>query len=242
MSARYQRRFDEQRVTDLFALGNVNGRILELAPDYNAAPETMQPVIVWDDQFKIRRLLMMLWRFLPRFIGDPKQFTTPTHNAKGETLLRNHIWRDSFLTKRCLIPLDSFIEWRTEATRRLPYVFAMKDGAPFALGGVWSRWWSPAHCHGVDTFAIITVKPNKLVAERTGHNRMPLVVGKRHWQRWLEPGDPDQPPVDLLRPYSSECMTAWRTDEKINDVKNNGPDLGEPIIDDLSSALADADL
>jgi putative SOS response-associated peptidase YedK len=229
MCVRYQRRFDKQSVAETFALGNGYGLGLELAPDYNVAPETMQPVVVWDEQFATRRLLMMLWRFLPWNVSDPEQFDRPTINAKGETLLKNHIWRDSFLRRRCLIPADSFLGWRKEQDRRLPYVFAMKDNTPFALGGLWGRWWSPRRNIGVDTFAIITVGPNELVAGTTGHQRMPLIIGKRHWQRWLEPGDPARPPVDLLRPYASERMTAWRTDEKINDVTSTGPELGEPL-------------
>jgi hypothetical protein len=45
---RYQRRSDKQRIAEAFALGNVDGVTLELTPDYNVAPQTMQPVIVWD--------------------------------------------------------------------------------------------------------------------------------------------------------------------------------------------------
>jgi putative SOS response-associated peptidase YedK len=49
----------------------------------------------------------------------------------------------------------------------------------------------------MDTFAIITVESNELVADTTGHDRMPLIVGKRDWERWLKPGDPERIPVDL---------------------------------------------
>ena len=48
MCGRYQRRSDKQRIAEAFSLGNVDGLALELAPDYNVAPQTMQPVIVWD--------------------------------------------------------------------------------------------------------------------------------------------------------------------------------------------------
>jgi putative SOS response-associated peptidase YedK len=48
-----------------------------------------------------------------------------------------------------------------------------------------------------------------------------LIVAKRDWKRWLESGNPEQPPVDLLRPFDSEPMKAWRVDERINSVKNN---------------------
>ncbi|MBV8674092.1 MAG: SOS response-associated peptidase family protein [Acidobacteriaceae bacterium] len=84
----------------------------------------------------------------------------------------------------------------------------------------------------MDTFAIVTVEPNELVAETTGHDRMPMIVAKRDSQRWLEPGDPERPPIDLLRPFDSDLMRAWRADERINNVKNNDPDLGNPVKDE----------
>jgi putative SOS response-associated peptidase YedK len=84
----------------------------------------------------------------------------------------------------------------------------------------------------MDTFAIITVEPNELVAETTGHDRMPLIVARRDWQRWLEPGDPERPPVDLLRPFEADQMKAWRVDQRINNVKNNDESLSEPVKDE----------
>jgi putative SOS response-associated peptidase YedK len=60
------------------------------------------------------------------------------------------------------------------------------------------------------------VEPNELVAEKTAHDRMPLIVARRDWQRWLEPGSPQQPPVDLLRPFDADLMKAWRVDQRIN--------------------------
>jgi putative SOS response-associated peptidase YedK len=60
---------------------------------------------------------------------------------------------------------------------------------------------------------------------------MPLIVARRDWQRWLTPGFPEQPPVDLLRPYDAEKMKAWRVDERINNVKNNDVKLSEPLED-----------
>ena len=67
MCGRYQRRSDKQRIAEAFDLGNVDGFALELAPDYNVAPQTMQPVSVWDENEGTRTLHMMLWCSLPRY-------------------------------------------------------------------------------------------------------------------------------------------------------------------------------
>ena len=230
MCGRYQRRSDKQRIAEAFALGKVDGPALELdlTPDYNVAPQTMQPVIVWDEAVGMRTLHMMFWRFLPPFCEDPKAFRLSTVNASADKVLKSGLWNESFLKRRCLIPVDTFVEWQTEAKQKLPWVFGMKDDALFAIGGVWRHWRSPDKKSAMDTFAIITVEPNELVERTTHHDRMPLIVKHSDWQRWLEPRYPQQPPVDLLRPFNSELMKAWRADTAINNVRNMGPELGKP--------------
>lgn len=108
----------------------------------------------------------------------------------------------------------------------------MATDEPFALGGIWSPWRSGDGKIERDTFAIITVEPNELVEKTAHHDRMPLIVKKVDWQRWLEPGNYQQPPIDLLRPFDAEYMKSWRVSTKINNVKNNGAELSEPVKDE----------
>jgi len=233
MCGRYQRRSDKQKIAEAFHLGNVDGLAVEFAPDYNAAPQSMQPVIVWDQAGGTRLLQMMFWRFLPPYVTDPKKFRLDTINAKGETLLDSNVWRHAFLHSRCLVPIDSFVEWRRlDPKTRLPWLFGMKDGEPFALAGVYRHWRSPDGKSAMDTFAIITTEPNELVVKKTGHDRMPVIIRRQDYQRWLEPGSEEQPPIDLIRPFDSDKMKAWRVDRRVNNVKNNGPSLCEAIKED----------
>lgn len=180
----------------------------------------------------MRTLHMMFWRYLPPFVTDPKKFKLNTINAKSEGLLKDSIRQDSFLKRRCLVPADTFVEWQTEGKQKLPWIFAMRDDQPFALGGVWRHWRSRDGKSAMHTFAVITVEPNELVAETTHHNRMPLIVKRSDWQRWLEPSIPGQPPLDLLRPFDAELMKAWRADTAINNVRNVGPELRTPLKED----------
>jgi putative SOS response-associated peptidase YedK len=75
------------------------------------------------------------------------------------------------------------------------WVFAMKEDATFALGGAWRHWRSSDNRHQVDTFAIITAEPNELVLEKSSHDRMPLIVKRSDWRRWLQPCSEEQPPT-----------------------------------------------
>jgi putative SOS response-associated peptidase YedK len=75
-------------------------------------------------------------------------------------------------------------------------------------------------------FSIITTKPNELRA--TVHNRMPVILKPANYDRWLAPGHPLQPPVDLLRPYDADKMQAWPVHTDVGNVRNNRPDQCDP--------------
>ena len=79
----------------------------------------------------------------------------------------------------------------------------------------------------LETFAVITCDANEVVAKF--HDRMPVFLHPKDYQRWLEPGDPQQPPVDLLRPFPPELMRAWRIKPDVGNVRNDRPDLLDPI-------------
>src|SRR5260370_9360090 len=41
------------------------------------------------------------------------------------------------------------------------------------------------------------------------HDRMPVILHRRDYERWLAPADPSRLPVDLLRRFPAEEMKAW---------------------------------
>jgi putative SOS response-associated peptidase YedK len=238
MCGRYQRRSDKQRIAEAFHLGSVEEvdsvAEVDLAPNYNIAPGTMQPIVVWDEDLGMRTLRMMYWRFLPPFCTDPKKLKFDTIHASAEKLLSSNVWRNSFLYRRCLIPADSFVEWKKVNPKiKLPFLFSMKDDEPFGIAGIWQHWRSPDRSSEFDTFAVVTVEPNEIVHNFTDHDRMPLLIAKPDYERWLREEDLKRPPVDLLRPFDSDKMKAWRVGTKINSVRNNEASLIEPCDDEL---------
>jgi hypothetical protein len=54
---------------------------------------------------------------------------------------------------------------------------------------------------------------------------MPVIIPEHDYQRWLDPGDPARPPIDLLRPFDADKMKAWKVGKEVGNVKNNTPDL-----------------
>ena len=54
---------------------------------------------------------------------------------------------------------------------------------------------------------------------------MPVILDRKDYNRWLEPAAVEQLPVDLLRPFPAERMTAWRVSNRVGNVRNNDPEL-----------------
>jgi putative SOS response-associated peptidase YedK len=63
-------------------------------------------------------------------------------------------------------------------------------------------------------------------------NNRPDLIDPQDWERWLEQGDPQRPPIDLLGPYDNELMKIWQVKPDLGNVRNNRPDLIDPIDDD----------
>ena len=77
------------------------------------------------------------------------------------------------------------------------------------------------------TYAVITCDPNELVA--TIHDRMPVILAGKDYERWLDHEETERPPIDLLRPFPAEHMRMWKVSRNVNHTKNNRPDLIDPI-------------
>jgi putative SOS response-associated peptidase YedK len=226
MCGRYQRRGDKQRIAEAFRLGRVPEGF-ELPPDYNVAPQTFQPVIRLDAEGE-RELAMMRWGLIPYWAKDAKVGYS-TINARAETVASAPIFREAFQRRHCLVPADAFYEWQRldeKGKKKQAYAIARRDGEMMAFAGLWESWRDPATKQPLETFSVITTEPNELM--QPIHSRMPVILPRGDWSRWLERVDPARPPVDLLRPHAAEEMTAWRVKKDVGDVRNNRPDLAEP--------------
>ena len=105
----------------------------------------------------------------------------------------------------------------------------MKDAELFAFAGLWDSWKDEETGKALETYTVITTDPNDLMEPI--HNRMPVILHCKDYERWLAVADPAQLPVDLLRPYPAEEMKAWPVSRDVGNVRNNRPELIEPITD-----------
>jgi putative SOS response-associated peptidase YedK len=96
---------------------------------------------------------------------------------------------------------------------------------------VWQGWYGRNGIRqgAFETDTIITTDPNDLITYLSIHDRMPVILSPSDYARWLDPGDPDRLPVDLLRPFDEDLMRAWKVGPDVGNVKNDLPDLCEPV-------------
>jgi putative SOS response-associated peptidase YedK len=229
MCGRYGRRADKQRIAEWFQTHNTDvfNDPEPLAPSYNIAPQTFQPVVRFDPASGERELTFMRWGLVPFWSKDGTAAFN-TINAKAETVATSPAYREPWKRRRCLVPVDWFYEWKKidEKTKQ-PYAISLKDGGLFAFGGLWDTWKNKASGEELQTYTILTTDPNELL--KSIHNRMPVILSQKDYSRWMAPADPAHLPVDLLRPYPAEEMKAWKVSRAVGNVQNNSPGLIAPV-------------
>ncbi len=240
MCGRYVRKSTRREIARWF--GAEDTEIVEWGVSYNVAPQTFQPVVrlhrAANDDTGQREIVLMRWGLIPYWSKDAK-IAYSTINARAETVATAPAFRDAFKQRRCLVPADAFYEWqKLDPKHKQPFAIALASREPYGLAGLWERWKDPTTHEWLETFTIITTDANEVVAPL--HNRMPVMLARKDYARWLDPAEP--PPLDLLRPFPAELMTAWKVDQAVGNVRNDTAQLLEaqpeaPPEDGLSGDL-----
>ena len=191
---------------------------LRIEPRFNIAP-TQEIVTIVQQPLEEPSLRIATWGFRPFWMDAKRQ---PPINARAETLAESPVFREALATRRCLILADGFYEWRSVpgSGARAPIHFRLRAGAPFAFAGLWS----PGRRGGPPSAAIVTTRPNDLVAPI--HNRMPVILSAAHERLWLDPAvhAPEQL-MPLLVPFPPALMEAYPVAPLVNAFQNEGPEL-----------------
>jgi putative SOS response-associated peptidase YedK len=194
-------------------------------PSFNIAPTQMSPVITSEEPDRIH---LFRWGLIPFWAKD-KSIGAKMINARAETLLEKPSFRTLVSRYRCLVPLDGFYEWKKEGSVKVPYRIITTDNDIFAAAGLWDRWLDAEHQTMVFSFTIITTPPNTLM--KSIHDRMPAILLRQDESHWLDEDIQAKDAMALLRPYPTENMRAYKVSTRVNNVRNNTPDLILPLSD-----------
>jgi putative SOS response-associated peptidase YedK len=220
-----------------------------LAPDYNVAPTKQVYAVLQrptdaqepgDKQGPSQRQLRTLrWGLVPFWAKDPS-IGSKMINARMETVHEKPAYRRPFASRRCLLPADGYFEWypteqRTARGKPLkqPFFIRPADGGVLAMAGLYEIWKDPTRDEDDPqrfawTCTVITTSAEDSVGHI--HDRMPLMVPRERWSAWL---DPTSSSVDdlvrLLVPAAPGRLEAFPVSTQVNSVRNNGPELVEPL-------------
>ncbi|WP_158742186.1 SOS response-associated peptidase [Acidisphaera sp. L21] len=222
MCGRYASQLPADTIRALFA---TTGPVPNVAPSWNVAPTQPAMVVRRHPDTGERRLDLLQWGLVPSWTKDPRAARRPI-NARAETAAGSGMFKSALATRRCLIPADAFYEWQARADGKQPFAIARADGAPLAFAGLWEGW-RGADGEILRSFTILTIGAN--AAMRVLHERMPVILEHGDWAVWLDPASAHA--TTLMQAAANDMLRFWPVSRAVNAVRNNGPQLLDPVDD-----------
>lgn len=121
-----------------------------------------------------------------------------TINAKAETVSRVAMFKEAFFTDRVLIPATGFFEWDVNKQKH-EFTF---DEPIFAFGGIARDCEIKGETKRCGV--ILTTGANDVVRPIHVKGRMPVVIHKYDYQRWLNPDTPFAELRQMMQPLPNE--------------------------------------
>ena len=215
--------------------------------DYNVAP-TKEVYAVMErkpsrdsEEAPQRQLRSLRWGLVPSWAKDPS-IGSRMINARMETVAEKPAYKRAFAGRRCLLPADGYFEWyatsqQTKAgkPRKQPFFIRPADGGVLAMAGLYEIWRDPTRdrrrrprpvpldLHRAHDPGRGLPRPHPRPDAADGRAR-PL--GAR--------GSTRPPPAPttcspLLVPAAPGRLEAYPVSTLVSNVRNNGPELVEPI-------------
>ena len=219
-----------------------------LAPDFNVAPT--KPVYAVLERSPSsreaevqeppeRQLRVLTWGLVPSWAKEPS-IGNRMINARMETVAEKPAYKRAFASRRCLLPADGYFEWyptqqagRSGKPLKQPFFIHPQDGGVLAMAGLYEVWRDPQRAEDdVDRFrwtcTVLTTQAEDSVGHI--HDRMPMMVERDRWSAWLDPGVSGRDELlALLVPAAPGRLEAFPVSTDVNNVRNNGPALVEPL-------------
>lgn len=239
MCGRYVTSADVDRLVEEFEIEEIADD--PPGPSWNVAPTDPVPAIVErvprdadGDAAAVRKLVQLRWGLVPSWSKDDRGGARMI-NARFETVDSKPAFRKAFAARRCLLPADGYYEWYAGSSpkQKQPYFIHRSDSDLLVMAGLYEFWRNDAIPSGepgawLSTCSIITTS----AADSVGriHDRMPMIIPREAWDAWLDPATTD-PEVarSLLTVTDADRLVAYAVGPAVGNVRNNGPELVEPL-------------
>ncbi|MFM7014257.1 MAG: SOS response-associated peptidase [Actinomycetota bacterium] len=197
---------------------------VEIPPSWNIKP-TENVYVIKNDSIEIASWgLIAPWS---KSTQEAIKSQSNAINARAESVHEKPTFKNAFLRSRCLVPASGYYEWATELGEyktRQPVYISRNDNKLLAFAAIRDRWVSPEG-EVRDSVAIITRDSVNDLAKV--HSRMPMFLPIDRWEEWMDPKLQDSDKIrSLFENFQpDENLRFWPVADKVNSIKNNGPDL-----------------
>jgi putative SOS response-associated peptidase YedK len=216
-----------------------------LGENYNVAPTNdiyavVEPTDAVDGKPVIRAFH---WGLVPFWAKDVK-VGSKMINARSETIAEKSVFKKLLESKRVLIPMDGYYEWQAMSGHKTkqPMFIHRQDGEPLAAAGLWTTWRDKQagdDAPWLHSCTIITTASNETTS--SVHDRMPVFLPATKWDAWLDPQNHDiDSLMQMLVPAPNELLTMHSVSTAVNNVRNKGAELLEPVTHALDVQATDA--
>ncbi|MGN6162785.1 MAG: SOS response-associated peptidase [Marmoricola sp.] len=242
MCGRYASSRDADAIVDEFDVEESLAPAIE--PNYNVAPTTPVYAVLErpakEERPQQRQLRLLTWGLVPSWAKDAG-IGSRLINARLETAAEKPAFRRAFERRRAIIPADGYYEWYAGSMdgnagskpKKQPYFISPEDGSILAMAGLYEIWRDPSKPEDAEdrfrwTMTIITTSAEDALGHV--HDRMPLMLDRDGYDAWLDPTLTNVAEVtSLLQPAAPGRLLAVPVSTLVSNVRNNGPELIEPI-------------
>jgi putative SOS response-associated peptidase YedK len=185
----------------------------------------------------LRELRLVRWGLVPSWAKESRGGARMI-NARAETVAVKPSFRSAFARRRCIIPADGYYEWQAGTDKKVkqPFYIYRTDGGILCFAGIYELWRdgsvpSDHEDAWLWTASIITTDATDEIGRI--HDRTPMVISPQGWDDWLDPANNDRELLmAMMQPATtsgSSGLTSHPVSTAVNSVRNNGPDLIEPL-------------
>lgn len=233
MCGRFVSSTPPDQLAEYFDVDVVPEQLSDRGPNFNTAPTT--GIVVVYAEGGTRCMDSFRWGLVPSWAKDVSVGNRMI-NARAETVASKPAFRRAFAKRRCIIPADGFYEWKAapgggKGAKKQPYFIHRPDGEPFAFAGLWEVWKGDTAvppAAPLRSCTIVTTEANDKMSEL--HDRMPAILPRAAWDDWLSPEVDDTELLGrFLVPAPSEIIEFHPVSTEVNNVRNKGEQLAEPV-------------
>ena len=203
-------------------------------PSWNVAPTRDVPIVAErvDDDSVDRHLLVARWGLVPSWAKDVK-IGSRLINARRESILDKPSFRKAAVKRRALVPAEGYYEWqKTEDGKKIPNYLYSENHDVLAFAGLYEFWPDPSLPEDdphrwLLSCSIITTTAHDSLGHV--HDRAPLIVPPEMYADWLNPETTDKEEIqEMLDAIPELALTPRVVTDRVNSVRNDGPELIEP--------------